>query len=320
MKTGDLWWLLRALVASVAFQWPVITVVGGFLAVGWWIQQALVPPPTPPMPERNAAHAAYEAAIAEAAVKRPGYAVRLRTIPTTSTTVNVVSFGPSKPIDAKAREFELWVSLPDELRDACKGAANPVRRLQEILGLPPVDAPNHVIKELQVQRSGLIRPCIAGGDLSNPYCSFEMLAPRATAPNTLASFTGNSAPQPSPSASAVASGANGKAPNAIGAAGAPGGSGAPVPDSMRAGTDSNSAFEDLYFLTAQMWNTYRHAFPTGKLKTGDYPFSGYPFTGMGWTYDWSGVPNHIGVSEFVIKRTVAVTIISEKPPAEFCAP
>ncbi|MET0792378.1 MAG: hypothetical protein ABW061_12720, partial [Polyangiaceae bacterium] len=82
----------------------------------------------------------------------------------------------------------------------------------------------------------------------------------------------------------------------------------------------SAAFDELYFLTAQMWNTYRHDFIARRLKSGDYPYTGFPFTGMGWSYDWSDVPNHIGVSEFVIKRDAPVAVLSAKTPADFCGP
>jgi hypothetical protein len=70
-----------------------------------------------------------------------------------------------------------------------------------------------------------------------------------------------------------------------------------------------------------MWNTYRVDFAAKGKKPGDYPFTGYPFTGLGWSYDWSSATNdHVGVSEFVIRRTAAVTELGSKTPEEFCAP
>jgi len=76
----------------------------------------------------------------------------------------------------------------------------------------------------------------------------------------------------------------------------------------------------MRFLTAQMWNSYRSGFATARPSPADYPSTGFPFTGMGWTYDWSNATNHIGISEFVVKRDAMLTVVGTKTPAEFCAP
>lgn len=266
---------------------------------------------------RDADHVAYEAAIAEAAVKHPAYAVRLKSIPPTETSVKVVSFGKPGPIDPQSRGFDMWVALPDELRKACKGAANPARRLQQILGLPPVAVPAHVVRELQVPREGLIRPCLAGGDLANPYCEFDMApAPSASSSAPAPSVSSSALVAPSASAPPPLLPSVRTAPSAVGGA-------APSPaasaDAAPVVASTSSAYDDLFFLAKQMWGTYRVDFPALERKAGDYPYTGFPFTGMGWSYDWSDVPNHIGVSEFVVRRTARITVVSTKTPAEFCA-
>jgi len=65
------------------------------------------------------------------------------------------------------------------------------------------------------------------------------------------------------------------------------------------------------FVFAQMWNSYRTGFD-GR--------AGYPFTGMGWTYDWSPESaTHVGVSEYVVRGGAPVTGVTRVEPAEFCA-
>lgn len=300
--------------AIIDLDWSLMLIVSAFLSVVWWMQRGFVISAVEPAlgPKRDAAHIAYEAAIADAAVKRPAYAVKLKTIPTSATAVNVVSFGQPGPVDAKTRAFEIWVALPDELRDACKGAANPARRLQEVLGLPPVDVPNHIVREIQVSRDGLFRPCVAGGDLSEPYCSLELPQPDPSAASAPAASSAPTAP--TARAGAPSTNQTSVAPAAAGN----GGASAVAPCGVAA-AGGNSSWDELSFAARQMWNTYRRGFLSSKVKSGDYPYTGYPFTGMGWSYDWSDVPNHIGVSEFVIKRNAPITLISSRTPAEFCA-
>jgi hypothetical protein len=283
-----------------ALDWPLLVVLGAFGVVER-VTLAMVPPTPAPPPasapsaapaaaQRDAAHVAYEAAIADAAVKRPSFAVPLKTIPAAMSMVNVVSFGPPSTVVTTERTFDIWAALPDQLRDACRGAPNPARRIQEILGLPPLDVPDYVVKELVVPRTGLLRPCLGGGDLDKEYCELPMRPP----------FTMNGGVAAPPTTASRATPAASARPPAPGA------------------TD-DPAYDDLYFLTAQIWNSYRVGFTATRKSAGDYPFTGYPFTGMGWSYDWSNVPNHIGVSEFVVRRKATVSVASTKTPSEFCA-
>jgi hypothetical protein len=205
----------------------------------------------------NRDRAAYESSIAAAAVKRPKYAVKLETIDPSTTMVDVVNFGTRQPQD-KNRSYDVWVALPSQLKSACAGAADPVRRLQQILGLPPATAEDAMITELRVSRDALFRPCVGGGDLAASKCSTD------------------------------------------------------VPGSLPATADATAVregYDRMQFFTAQIWKSYRSGFGSS---------DGYPFTGMGWTYDWSNVPDHIGVSEFVVKRDATIAITGTKTPAEFC--
>jgi hypothetical protein len=79
------------------------------------------------------------------------------------------------------------------------------------------------------------------------------------------------------------------------------------------------AYQQLRLVAGQMWSVYRTGFADPRAAQGDYPYSGYPFTGMGWTYNWDpSAKSHMGVSEFVLPGDTAVTIGSAVDPAAFC--
>ena len=121
-------------------------------------------------------HVAYERGLAAAALKRPEYAMPLRTVDRASATVRVVSFGPPGP-PVRDRNFDVWVALPDELRQACAGADDAVLALQQVLGLPPVAAPDRVVTELEVSPDALFRPCASGADITASSCGFDLPPP-----------------------------------------------------------------------------------------------------------------------------------------------
>ncbi|MFD2235124.1 hypothetical protein [Phaeospirillum tilakii] len=204
----------------------------------------------------------YEAGLRAAAVVTPAFQVRLA-IPPAGETVEVVSFARPDEIPVDARGFEVWVSLPRELRNACAGAANPALRLQQVLGLP-YQPTNNVIKTLSVKRASLFRPCLGGGGLDDSQCGLGRIPPLA---------------------------------------------------------DNATAEEQrrLYFLASQVWDSHRQGFARTGAVSGAYPYGGFPFTGMGWTYDWSPAnPSHVGVAEFVVPRDAAVTTVGVTSPADFC--
>jgi hypothetical protein len=63
------------------------------------------------------------------------------------------------------------------------------------------------------------------------------------------------------------------------------------------------------FALEQYWKSYHP--PQGA--------SGYPFTGMGWTYDWGPESrNQVGVSEFVVDEGTRISRVRRMTPAEFC--
>ena len=98
----------------------------------------------------------------------------------------------------------------------------------------------------------------------------------------------------------------------------PGGVDRSVPNHPRCigGTslDPNLAQETARFLLQQFWYSHRTAISSG----GTLEF-GFPWTGMGWTYDWDPHSrNHIGVSEFVVQMGASTSNVSDESPAQFC--
>ena len=64
-----------------------------------------------------------------------------------------------------------------------------------------------------------------------------------------------------------------------------------------------------HFVLKQMMDSYRIGFPS----------PGYPFTGMGWSYDWDpDSTTHQGVSEYVTKPDAVITDITSTTPTAFC--
>ena len=96
-----------------------------------------------------------------------------------------------------------------------------------------------------------------------------------------------------------------------------------LPDPPAEGADAatvRKAYDRLRFGTKQMWDTYRTGFRREASSPSDYPYTGYPFTGMGWTYDWgTAAQGHFGVTEFVVRRDAVIKIVGENSPAVFCA-
>ena len=78
--------------------------------------------------------------------------------------------------------------------------------------------------------------------------------------------------------------------------------------------DSQLDPEFTHFLLQQWWLSHR--------ATVEYdrdPELGYPWTGMGWTYDWDPLSKtHRGVSEFVVKKTALVSHVRTMSPEDFC--
>src|ERR1700730_5004666 len=96
-------------------------------------------PPSSASPEQT-----YELAIREAAVRTPWFVVPLHAIDTRRPPVRVATFTesgtPPNPL-----QNNTWVSLPEQLRELCRGKPDTVLAIQQILGLPPteVSQPDH---------------------------------------------------------------------------------------------------------------------------------------------------------------------------------
>jgi hypothetical protein len=79
------------------------------------------------------------------------------------------------------------------------------------------------------------------------------------------------------------------------------------------------AYDEIRFVTDQMWQSCRTGFPNEHAMPGDYPFTGHPFTGMGWTYNWDPTSQtHVGVSEFIARDGAEITVERAFTPEQFC--
>jgi hypothetical protein len=48
---------------------------------------------------------------------------------------------------------------------------------------------------------------------------------------------------------------------------------------------------------------------------------GYPFTGMGWTYNWDpAAATPMGVSEYIVRKGARLNGVTKMTPAQFCGP
>jgi hypothetical protein len=215
------------------------------------------PPPAPADLKQD-----YERAIRDAAIRRPDSSVALHSITAGQTMVPVATFTewgvPATPLTR-----DTWVSLPEQLREMCRGKLDPVLAIEQILGLPPMltpSRPDHqwAVVTFVVPRMNIFRPCPGGTDIAAPRCS--------------------------------------------------------AGDMARNLDDATARF-----LLNQLWTSHRMDFEkpdnTGKM-TEDF---GYPFTGMGWSYDWdpaSSTP--VGVSEYVVRSGAFVSNASIASPDQFC--
>jgi len=72
-------------------------------------------------------------------------------------------------------------------------------------------------------------------------------------------------------------------------------------------TPTQAAVE--HFVLKQIMDSYRNGFKG----------PGYPFTAMGWSYDWDPQsPTHQGVSEYVVKPGAAIANVVSVDPETFC--
>ncbi len=69
------------------------------------------------------------------------------------------------------------------------------------------------------------------------------------------------------------------------------------------------------FLLDQLWSSDRVGFHAAN----GAPEWGYPFTGMGWTYNWDPqAASPVGVSEFVVRQGAVLSAPAATTPERFC--
>jgi hypothetical protein len=83
-----------------------------------------------------------------------------------------------------------------------------------------------------------------------------------------------------------------------------------VPDARHGLSDATQAAH-LRFMLQQMLTAYRVGFDS----------TGYPFTGLGYTYDWKpdSETHHVGLAEYVVRRGAVVRDVQEIDTADYCA-
>jgi hypothetical protein len=84
-----------------------------------------------------------------------------------------------------------------------------------------------------------------------------------------------------------------------------------VPDARHSGLTEATAAAHLRFMLQQMLSSYRVGFDS----------LGYPFTALGYTYDWKpdSETHHVGLSEYVVRRAAVVRDVQEVDTAAYCA-
>ena len=212
--------------------------------------------------------AAYEAAIADAAVASPRKVSALMPLPM-GDKVRVVSWvtenrTPCKALDTSCATTtppdRIWVTLAGEVQARCRAwglRGNALRqRLEQLLGLP-LDPPPQFRKArfvtMEVARDRLDRPCLGIDETSpqSPVCTVGIQASRA----------------------------------------------ADVRD----------------YVLKQMADSFVVGGPSGP---------GYPFTRLGYTYDWNPInalPNHYGASEFLVQASTSAAVINQQDTDAYCA-
>lgn len=48
------------------------------------------------------------------------------------------------------------------------------------------------------------------------------------------------------------------------------------------------------------------------------PGNPYPWTGLGWTYDWGDPDHHVGASEYVVRQGSTVEVLAAQTPMDYC--
>lgn len=212
--------------------------------------------------------AAYEAAIADAAVASPRKVSALMPLPA-GDKVRVVSWVTESRMPCKVPETScatttppdrIWVTLAGEVQARCRAwglQGDALRqRLEQLLGLPldpPVQFRKARFVTMEVARERLDRPCLGIDETSpqRPVCTV--------------------------------------------------------------GIQANRAADVRDYVLKQMADSFVVGGPSGP---------GYPFTRLGYTYDWNPVnaqPNHYGASEFLVQASTSATVITQQETDAYCA-
>lgn len=219
-------------------------------------------------PSGMSSSAAYEAAIADAAVASPRKVNALMPLPG-ADKVRVVSWvtqsrtpckAPDKSCATTTAPDRIWVTLAGEVQARCRAwglRGDALRqRLEQLLGLPldpPVQFRKALFVTLEVARVRIDRPCL-GIDEANPQ--------------------------------------------------------RPV---CTVGIQANRPLDVRDYVLKQMADSFVVGGPSGP---------GYPFTRLGYTYDWNQVnaqPNHYGASEFLVQASTSATVIAQQETDAYCA-
>ena len=187
----------------------------------------------------------------------------LRAVPREQTVVTVATFPEWAP-PATPLQHVTWVSLPDQLRQMCRGKPDPVLAIQQILGLPPAASPSRSDHQWQiVHLHRAARVDVRAVPRRHRHLGPEL---RCRHRQRLAR--------------------------------------------RRDGAVSPEPALDL---------RPRRLPPTVKDGRAT-PDVGYPFTGMGWSYDWNpAAPSHVGISEYVVKLGAPLGNITATTPDRFCS-
>lgn len=86
-----------------------------------------------------------------------------------------------------------------------------------------------------------------------------------------------------------------------------------VPADVAYGGGAPATNAHLAWLSGQMMRSYRVG--QGREQTG------FPFTGLGYTYDWDpDSPNNVGLSEYVVRKGSEIRNVQVIPTEAYCAP
>ena len=84
----------------------------------------------------------------------------------------------------------------------------------------------------------------------------------------------------------------------------------PTPDA-----EIDDSVADLFF---PLGTTPEHQAWITSLISDSYGEDGYPWTRLGYTYDWGSIESEVGASEFVISEGAEVEIKSVNETANYC--